>query len=89
MSESRSDPGYYRTKAAHMRRLANQAQTEAARATYLLLEASWLRLAETSEKKRADDLEARPRAGTDGEGAMAWAAARPNPAGGSSGQAGE
>ena len=54
MSESRSEPGYYRTKAAHMRRLANQAQNETARSTYLLLEASWLRLAETAEKK-ADD----------------------------------
>jgi hypothetical protein len=33
-----------------MRALADTAQTEAARAAYLRLEASWLRLAEESEK---------------------------------------
>ena len=52
MSASGADPGYYRTKAAYMRRLAEQAQPGASRVTYLLLEASWLRLAETSEKIR-------------------------------------
>jgi hypothetical protein len=52
MSQSGADPGYYRTKAAYMRRLAEQAQPGTSRVTYLLLEASWLRLAETSEKIR-------------------------------------
>jgi hypothetical protein len=52
MSESGADPGYYRSKAAYMRRLADQAQPGVSRVTYLLLEASWLRLAETSEKIR-------------------------------------
>jgi len=55
MSESGADPGYYRTKAAYMRRLADQAQPGVNRVTYLLLEASWLRLAETSEKIREPD----------------------------------
>jgi len=50
MSETGVDPGFYRTKAAHMRRLADQSQTEIARTTYLSLEASWLRLAATAEK---------------------------------------
>ena len=50
MSESGVDPGFYRTKAAHMRRLADQSQNEMARSTYLSLEASWLRLAATAEK---------------------------------------
>ena len=51
MSESRAEPGYYRTKAAHMHRLADQSPNAIARMTYLLLEASWLRLAATAEKK--------------------------------------
>ena len=51
MSETRSEPGYYRTKAAHMHRLADQSSNAIARMTYLLLEASWLRLAATAEKK--------------------------------------
>jgi len=50
MSENGVDPGFYRTKAAHMRRLADQSQNEMARSTYLSLEASWLRLAATAEK---------------------------------------
>jgi hypothetical protein len=52
MSETGADSGFYRTKAAHMRRLADQSHNEIARSTYLLLEASWLRLAATAEKAK-------------------------------------
>ena len=55
MSETRPEPGYYRAKAAHMRRLSDQALNEAARTAYRLLEASWLRLADLHEKKAGSD----------------------------------
>ena len=67
MSDPRSEPDYYRSKASHMRRLANQAQNETARGTYLLLEASWLRLAESSEKKAAAQ-----QTGRDGAEGLSW-----------------
>ena len=41
---------FYRERAKEMRALADASQTEATRAAYLRLEASWLRLAEESEK---------------------------------------
>jgi hypothetical protein len=41
---------YYRARAAEMRARADEAQTEDARASFLQLEASWLRLAEAAEK---------------------------------------
>lgn len=41
---------FYRDRAAEMRKLADDAQTEALRKSFLQLEASWLRLAEEAEK---------------------------------------
>jgi hypothetical protein len=41
---------YYRVRAAEMRARADEAQTEDARASFLQLEASWLRLAAATEK---------------------------------------
>ena len=81
MSDTRSEPGYYRTKAAHMRRLANQAQNETARSTYLLLEASWLRLAENNEKK-SDDQAARARTEVDSDKSAPWRSAAADANGG-------
>jgi hypothetical protein len=45
---------YYRARAAEMRARADEAQTEDARASFLQLEASWLRLAEAAEKSDPD-----------------------------------
>ena len=50
MAEAREGPHFYRERAKEMRALADTAQTESTRAAYLRLEASWLRLAEESEK---------------------------------------
>ena len=41
---------YYRARAAEMQALAQGAQTEALRKSFLRLEASWTRLAEQAEK---------------------------------------
>ncbi len=43
---------YYRARAAEMRTLADRAQTEAHRKSFLQLEANWLRLAEQAEKPK-------------------------------------
>jgi hypothetical protein len=43
---------YYRARAAEMRAKVDEAQTEDARASFLQLEASWLRLAEAAEKSQ-------------------------------------
>jgi hypothetical protein len=45
----------YRERAAEMRRMAEYAQSEELRASFLRLEASWLRLAEAVDK--ADEAE--------------------------------
>lgn len=50
MSEFGAD--FYRDRAAEMRKLADDAQTEASRKSFLLLEGNWLRLAEQAEKAR-------------------------------------
>lgn len=44
--------GLYRVKAAHMHRLAEQAQNSAARLTYRSLEVAWLTLAQRSGELR-------------------------------------
>lgn len=49
---------FYRTRAEQMRRLAEKAQTESQRLTFLRLEASWLRLADQAEKPAPEDLDA-------------------------------
>jgi hypothetical protein len=41
---------FYRARAAEMRAMADAAHVEAIRDTFLLLEASWKRLAESAEK---------------------------------------
>ena len=53
MENVEAGAAYYRAKAAEMRAKANEAPTESARETFLTLEASWLRLAETAEKSSA------------------------------------
>ena len=82
MSDPRSEPGYYRTKAGHMRRLANQAQNETARSTYLLLEASWLRLAESYEGKSTAGQAARDTAVVDSDSSAPWPSAVADASGG-------
>jgi hypothetical protein len=52
---------YYRARAEEMRRMAEKAQSESQRLTFLRLEASWLRLADQAEKPPAE--------GGDGDGA--------------------
>jgi hypothetical protein len=50
-NEERGGEGaQYRQKAAHMRKLAEQAQNETARTAYVALEGSWLKLAEKTEE---------------------------------------
>ena len=49
MGERAAETAEYRMKAAHMRKLADQAQNDVARAAYVALEVSWLRLAQKSE----------------------------------------
>jgi hypothetical protein len=44
----------YRARAAEMRQMAEFAQSEDLRASFLRLEASWLRLAEAVEKAEED-----------------------------------
>jgi hypothetical protein len=46
---------YYRARAEEMRRMAEKAQSESQRLTFLRLEASWLRLADQAEKPAAED----------------------------------
>jgi hypothetical protein len=46
---------FYRDRAAEMRKLADEAQTEALGKSFLQLEASWLRLAEEAEKSASHD----------------------------------
>jgi hypothetical protein len=46
---------YYRARAEEMRRMAEHAQSESQRLTFLRLEASWLRLADQAEKPPAED----------------------------------
>ena len=41
---------YYRARAEEMRRLAEKAQSDSQRLTFVRLEASWLRLADQAEK---------------------------------------
>jgi hypothetical protein len=48
----------YRARAAEMRQMADAAQSQELRASFLRLEASWLRLAEAVEK--AEDAEEPP-----------------------------
>jgi hypothetical protein len=43
---------FYRARAAEMHALADRAQTEAHRKSFLQLEANWLRLAEQAEKPK-------------------------------------
>ena len=43
---------YYRARAAEMHALADRAQTEAHRKSFLQLEANWLRLAEQADKPK-------------------------------------
>ena len=45
----------YRARAAEMRQMADTAQSEELRASFLRLEASWLRLAEAAEKSEDGD----------------------------------
>jgi len=61
-AEAGAGTAYYRARAAEMRAKADEAQTEDARASFLTLEASWLRLAEAAEKSET---------GSDPEGAAA------------------
>ena len=44
---------FYRARAAEMRAKADEAQTDDVRASFLHLEASWLRLADAADKKEA------------------------------------
>ena len=53
MNNDKGGAAFYRARAAEMRAKADEAQTEEARASFLHLEASWLRLAETAGKKEA------------------------------------
>lgn len=53
MGEKVEEPGTYRVKAAHMRRLADQSHDNFARTAYLSLEASWLRLEQRAAELRA------------------------------------
>jgi hypothetical protein len=54
MENAGGGAAYYRARAAEMRAKADEVGTEEARASFLVLEASWLRLAETAEKSEAD-----------------------------------
>jgi hypothetical protein len=45
---------FYRARAAEMRAKADESLTAEARAALLVLEASWLRLAEAAEKSETD-----------------------------------
>ena len=48
----REETGFYRIKAAHMHRLAEQAHNNAARLSYRSLEVAWLTLAQRSSELR-------------------------------------
>jgi hypothetical protein len=54
MENAKGGAAYYRARAAEMRAKADEVQTVEARASFLTLEASWLRLAEAAEKPEAD-----------------------------------
>ncbi len=54
MENAEAGAAYYRARAVEMRAKADEAQTEDARASFLTLEASWLRLAEAAEKSEID-----------------------------------
>jgi hypothetical protein len=45
---------YYRARAEEMRQMAEKAQSESQRLTFVRLEASWLRLADQAEKPPAE-----------------------------------
>jgi hypothetical protein len=55
MSDQPLGPSFYRARAREMRELAEKAQSETIRATYLRLEISWLRLADAADKARDSD----------------------------------
>jgi hypothetical protein len=54
MVNAEAGAAYYRARAAEMRAKADEAQTEDAKASFLTLEARWLRLAEAAEKSETD-----------------------------------
>ena len=58
MTEKSLGPAFYRARAQEMREMADKAQSESIRATYLRLEISWLRLADAAEKTRDPDKDA-------------------------------
>jgi hypothetical protein len=54
MENVEAGAAYYCARAAEMRAKADEAQTEELRASFLTLEASWLRLAEAAKKSETD-----------------------------------
>ena len=54
MGEPQEGAAFYRVRAGQMRKLAENAKTAALKATFLRLEASWLRLAETAAESLSE-----------------------------------